>query len=118
MWVPTLKEVVPGGVLPTGLIFSSFMVCITIGGVLFSIMLRKVSKFFLSFLFLRMFECLFSVAIGVCEGQKTKSIRAVVYALVQKEDAARSRRSIPVETIPLLFDRCLHVSVLRNARFN
>ncbi|CAM9632541.1 unnamed protein product [Pylaiella littoralis] len=43
MWVPTLKEVVPGGVLPTGLIFSSFMVCITIGGVLFSIMLRKMT---------------------------------------------------------------------------
>lgn len=43
MWVPTLQRVVPRGVLPTGLIFSSFMVCITIGGVLCSIMLRVVS---------------------------------------------------------------------------
>lgn len=42
MWVPTLQGVVPGGVLPTGLIFSSFMVCITVGGILFSIVLRKV----------------------------------------------------------------------------
>ena len=43
MWVPTLQGVVPGGVLPTGLVFSSFMVCIAIGGVLCSIMLRVVS---------------------------------------------------------------------------
>ncbi|CAM9149613.1 unnamed protein product [Ectocarpus sp. 8 AP-2014] len=44
MWVPTLQGVLSDGVLlPTGLIFSSFMVCITIGGVLFSIMLRKMS---------------------------------------------------------------------------
>eukprot|EP00903_Cladosiphon_okamuranus_P018949 g17426.t1 len=43
MWVPTLQGVLQGDVLPTGLIFSSFMVCITIGGVLFSIMLRKMS---------------------------------------------------------------------------
>ncbi|CAN0360361.1 unnamed protein product, partial [Ectocarpus fasciculatus] len=44
MWVPTLQGVLSDGVLlPTGLIFSSFMVCITIGGVLFSIMLRKIS---------------------------------------------------------------------------
>lgn len=43
MWVPTLQGVLPeDDALPTGLIFSSFMVCITIGGVLFSIMLRKV----------------------------------------------------------------------------
>ncbi|CAM9531165.1 unnamed protein product [Scytosiphon promiscuus] len=43
MWVPTLQGVLTDGVLPTGLIFSSFMVCITIGGVLFSIMLRKMT---------------------------------------------------------------------------
>lgn len=38
-----MKRVVPDGALPTGLVFSSFMVCITIGGVLFSMMLRRVS---------------------------------------------------------------------------
>ncbi|CAM9867997.1 unnamed protein product, partial [Discosporangium mesarthrocarpum] len=44
MWVPTLQGAVPGGgSLPTGLIFSSFMVCITIGGVLFSLALRVTS---------------------------------------------------------------------------
>lgn len=49
MWVPTLQGVLPNDdALPTGLIFSSFMVCITIGGVLFSIMLRKVFYFDIS----------------------------------------------------------------------
>ncbi|KAG5186125.1 hypothetical protein JKP88DRAFT_269617 [Tribonema minus] len=42
MWVPTLMAVAPGGRLPTGLVFSSFMVCVTVGGVLTSVMLRRV----------------------------------------------------------------------------
>ena len=37
MWVPRLIDLYPhGGNLPTGLIFASFMVCITIGGVIYS----------------------------------------------------------------------------------
>ena len=37
MWVPRLIAIYPyGGGLPTGLIFASFMVCITIGGVVYS----------------------------------------------------------------------------------
>ena len=37
MWVPRLIAIYPfEGGLPTGLIFASFMVCITIGGVIYS----------------------------------------------------------------------------------
>ncbi|CAN0136093.1 unnamed protein product [Phaeothamnion confervicola] len=43
MWVPTLQGVAPGGKLPTGLVFSSFMVCITAGGMLVPTALRVVS---------------------------------------------------------------------------
>jgi len=42
MWVPTMLKLVPDGNLPTGLVFSSFMVCITIGGQLFGSALRAV----------------------------------------------------------------------------
>lgn len=35
LWYPTLEAVVPSGVLPSGLVFSSFMLCIAIGGKLF-----------------------------------------------------------------------------------
>lgn len=38
MWVPALQTVLDGAPLPTGLVFSSFMVCITIGGMIFSFM--------------------------------------------------------------------------------
>ncbi|TYZ62617.1 hypothetical protein PybrP1_002377 [[Pythium] brassicae (nom. inval.)] len=35
LWYPTLEAVVPAAVLPSGLVFSSFMLCIAIGGKLF-----------------------------------------------------------------------------------
>ncbi|KAF1335607.1 Major facilitator superfamily, partial [Globisporangium splendens] len=35
LWYPTLEAVVPDGILPSGLVFSSFMLCIAIGGKLF-----------------------------------------------------------------------------------
>jgi len=43
MWVPTLLALVPNGDLPTGLVFSSFMVCITIGGMMFESMVKITS---------------------------------------------------------------------------
>mmetsp|Transcript_37852 Transcript_37852/g.68991 ORF Transcript_37852/g.68991 Transcript_37852/m.68991 type:complete len:385 (-) Transcript_37852:206-1360(-) len=36
MWVPTLLGVLQGSPLPTGLVFASFMCCISLGGLLFS----------------------------------------------------------------------------------
>lgn len=39
MWVPAMMKVVPEGPLPTGLVFSSLMLAMTIGGMLFSIAL-------------------------------------------------------------------------------
>lgn len=70
MWVPTLQGVLQDDVLPTGLIFSSFMVCITIGGVLFSIMLRKVKgcSFFFSFPFFLLSSCVFTRAMSCVSG--------------------------------------------------
>lgn len=40
MWVPTMLSILKDSPLPTGLVFSSFMVCITAGGLIFSIALR------------------------------------------------------------------------------
>lgn len=40
MWVPTMLSILGDSPLPTGLVFSSFMVCITAGGLIFSIALR------------------------------------------------------------------------------
>ncbi|KAG6610013.1 Major Facilitator Superfamily (MFS) [Phytophthora cinnamomi] len=37
LWYPTLESIVPDGVLPSGLVFSSFMLCIAIGGKLFDL---------------------------------------------------------------------------------
>lgn len=37
MWVPTLQVLLQGAALPTGLVFSAFMICITIGGRLFAL---------------------------------------------------------------------------------
>ncbi|RLN13761.1 hypothetical protein BBJ28_00005176 [Nothophytophthora sp. Chile5] len=37
LWYPTLEGVVPGGELPSGLVSSSFMLCIAIGGKLFDL---------------------------------------------------------------------------------
>ncbi|KAK1948412.1 Molybdate-anion transporter [Phytophthora citrophthora] len=37
LWYPTLEAVVPNGDLPSGLVFSSFMLCIAIGGKLFDL---------------------------------------------------------------------------------
>ncbi|KAG7389391.1 hypothetical protein PHYPSEUDO_010519 [Phytophthora pseudosyringae] len=37
LWYPTLESVVPNGELPSGLVFSSFMLCIAIGGKLFAL---------------------------------------------------------------------------------
>lgn len=37
LWYPTLEAVVPSGELPSGLVFSSFMLCIAIGGKLFNL---------------------------------------------------------------------------------
>lgn len=45
MWVPTLLSLDPPGGLPTGCVFSSLMIAITIGGVLFPSLQHLVSKF-------------------------------------------------------------------------
>ena len=37
MWVPTLQMLLKGEALPTGLVFSAFMLCVTIGGRLFGV---------------------------------------------------------------------------------
>lgn len=37
LWYPTLEVVVPNGDLPSGLVFSSFMLCMAIGGKLFDL---------------------------------------------------------------------------------
>lgn len=39
MWVPTLQQMLPGGSLPTGLVFSCFMMCVSLGGSLFNVLL-------------------------------------------------------------------------------
>lgn len=39
MWVPSLLAVNPGGALPTGLVFSAFMLAMTLGGMLFGLLL-------------------------------------------------------------------------------
>ena len=39
MWVPSMQKVNSGQSLPTGLVFSCFMLCMTIGGMLFGILL-------------------------------------------------------------------------------
>merc|ERR1712217_682955 len=36
MWVPTMLSCLQGSKLPTGLVFSSFMICMSLGGLLFS----------------------------------------------------------------------------------
>merc|ERR1712110_1268320 len=36
MWVPTMLGCLKGSSLPTGLVFSSFMTCMSLGGLLFS----------------------------------------------------------------------------------
>jgi hypothetical protein len=38
LWYPTLEVVVPNEELPSGLVFSSFMLCIAIGGKLFDLL--------------------------------------------------------------------------------
>jgi hypothetical protein len=44
MWVPTLQKLAPGtGNLPTGLVFSCFMLCVTVGGILFGLLHEYVS---------------------------------------------------------------------------
>merc|ERR1712232_137878 len=43
MWVPTMFTVLKGGHLPTGLVFSSLMACISLGGLLFCSMLKVTS---------------------------------------------------------------------------
>jgi len=40
MWVPTMFTVLKGSPLPTGLVFSSLMACISLGGLLFSTLLK------------------------------------------------------------------------------
>merc|ERR1712160_146318 len=45
MWVPTLLSLDPPGGVPTGCVFSAFMIAITIGGILFPIFSSFVLKF-------------------------------------------------------------------------
>jgi len=40
MWVPTLLSLAPGSVVPTGVVFSSLMISITIGGMIFPLLER------------------------------------------------------------------------------
>jgi len=40
MWVPTLLNILKGDPLPTGLVFSSLMCCISLGGLIFASILR------------------------------------------------------------------------------
>jgi hypothetical protein len=44
LWFPTLQQIVPDGILPSGLVFSSFMLCISIGGKFFEIFRQRVSE--------------------------------------------------------------------------
>lgn len=48
MWVPTLLSMDPPGGLPTGCVFSSLMIAITIGGLLFPFLQNFVSKYIAS----------------------------------------------------------------------
>merc|ERR1719337_415000 len=43
MWVPTMFSVLKGSPLPTGLVFSSLMACISLGGLLFASVLKVTS---------------------------------------------------------------------------
>lgn len=43
MWVPTMFSVLKGSHLPTGLVFSSLMACISLGGLLFASVLKVTS---------------------------------------------------------------------------
>jgi MFS family permease len=45
MWVPTLLKIDPPGGVPTGCVFSSLMMAITMGGMMFPVMNRLVRKF-------------------------------------------------------------------------
>jgi len=49
MWVPTLLSLNPPGGLPTGCVFSSLMIAITVGGVLFPPLQQLIAKLFPSF---------------------------------------------------------------------
>ena len=42
MWVPSLLLISPTSPLPTGLVFSAFMLAMTLGGMLFSLILPVV----------------------------------------------------------------------------
>jgi len=44
MWVPTLLSMDPPGGLPTGCVFSSLMIAITIGGVLYPVLEKAIAK--------------------------------------------------------------------------
>lgn len=46
MWVPTLLSMEPSGGVPTGCVFSSLMIAITMGGMMFPVMHACVSKYF------------------------------------------------------------------------
>lgn len=48
MWVPTLLRMEPVGGLPTGCVFSSFMIAITMGGMMFPVLQSFVKKFITS----------------------------------------------------------------------
>lgn len=45
MWVPTLLSMEPPGGVPTGCVFSSLMIAITMGGLFFPVMHSFISKF-------------------------------------------------------------------------
>jgi len=48
MWVPTLLNLAPDGIVPTGCVFSSLMMAITMGGILFPILHDFITKFVVS----------------------------------------------------------------------
>jgi len=48
MWVPTLLNLAPNGIVPTGSVFSSLMMAITMGGILFPILHDFITKFIVS----------------------------------------------------------------------
>jgi len=41
IWVPVLQQLAPPGTFPTGLVFSCFMMCVSLGGSLFSLLITR-----------------------------------------------------------------------------
>lgn len=90
MWVPTLLSMDPPGGVPTGCVFSSLMIAITMGGLFFPVMHSVVSKFLSS--------------------KKSKSSEvtaAVIYALASASMAVPAFCLSTASTSSMCFERVL-----------